>query len=83
MTRRDFINVGSAAGSALVLNNFQTKAAPLNVQTASGFQLLIFATNWGFQGNWEEFCTKIKRDGYDGAEIIKTCWPQFRQDQFM
>ncbi|HTF17476.1 MAG TPA: hypothetical protein VK658_05350, partial [Chryseolinea sp.] len=59
----------SAAGSALMLDSFQAKAAPLNNQTAPGFQLLIFATNWGYPGNWEEFCTKIKRDGYDGAEI--------------
>jgi sugar phosphate isomerase/epimerase len=69
MNRRDFINVGSAAGSALMLNNFKAKAAPLNMHTAQGFQLLIFATNWGYQGTWEEFCMKIKRDGYDGAEI--------------
>jgi len=69
MNRRDFIHVGSAAGSALMLDSFQAKAAPLNNQTAPGFQLLIFATNWGYPGNWEEFCTKIKRDGYDGAEI--------------
>ena len=69
MNRRDFIQVGSAAGSALMLNSVHAQAAPANVQAAAGYQLLIFATNWGYQGNWEAFCTKIKRDGYDGAEI--------------
>lgn len=69
MNRRDFMHVGSAAGSALMLDGFQLKAASKNDQQASGFQLLIFATNWGYQGDWEAFCTKIKRDGYDGAEI--------------
>lgn len=69
MNRRNFIRVGSAAGSALMLDNLQVKAAPVNDHTAQGFQLLIFATNWGYQGNWESFCAKIKRDGYDGAEI--------------
>ena len=35
---------------------------------AAGFELLIFATNWGFNGSWDEFCSRIKKDGYDGAE---------------
>lgn len=69
MNRRDFIQAGSAAGSALMLNGIQASGATVNHQSAAGYQLLIFATNWGYQGNWESFCAKIKRDGYDGAEI--------------
>lgn len=45
-------------------------ATPLNSPTTQqGFQLLIFATNWGYTGSWEQFCSQIKHDGYDGAEI--------------
>jgi sugar phosphate isomerase/epimerase len=29
----------------------------------------MLATNWGYGGSWDEFCTKIKGDGYDGAEV--------------
>jgi len=69
MNRRDFIHVGSVAGTMLMLDNFQAKAGPLDGYSAPGYQLLIFATNWGYQGSWETFCAKIRRDGYDGAEI--------------
>ncbi|MEJ1238344.1 sugar phosphate isomerase/epimerase [Chryseolinea sp. T2] len=69
MNRRNFIQIGSAAGSAVMLEAIQAKGTPINETKSSGFELLIFATNWGYQGNWESFCTKIKRDGYDGAEI--------------
>ena len=31
--------------------------------------LTIMATNWGFKGNLEEFCTAAKKDGYDGIEV--------------
>jgi sugar phosphate isomerase/epimerase len=70
MTRRDFINVGTATGSLLLLDNLQAMARPLpETKSSVAFQLLIFATNWGYTGSWEQFCSKIKSDGYDGAEI--------------
>jgi sugar phosphate isomerase/epimerase len=37
-------------------------------RAAPGFELVILATNWGFEGSWEQFCSKIKDLGYDGAE---------------
>jgi len=33
-----------------------------------GYELLVFATNWGYEGSWDQFCAKIKKLGYDGAE---------------
>lgn len=39
---------------------------------APGFKLIILATNWGFPGSIDAFCTAIKKEGYDGAEIW---WP--------
>lgn len=69
MKRRDFIGVSTALSSALVLDNLQALATPLKHAAAPGFELLIFATKWGYGGSYEEFCAQIKRDGYDGAEI--------------
>lgn len=36
------------------------------------FTLLILATNWGFTGSLDEYCAKVKKEGYDGIEIW---WP--------
>jgi sugar phosphate isomerase/epimerase len=70
MTRRDFINASTITGSALLLDNLQAIAKPLHpTNPHPNFQLLIFATNWGYTGTWEQFCSQIKTDGYDGAEI--------------
>lgn len=37
-----------------------------------GFQLIVLATNWGFEGSTDAFCAKAKQEGYDGIEIW---WP--------
>ncbi len=42
------------------------------------FELKILATNWGFNGTINEYCSKVKRDGYDGIEIW---WPTEKKDQ--
>ncbi|HEV8284557.1 MAG TPA: TIM barrel protein [Chitinophagaceae bacterium] len=42
------------------------------------FDLKILATNWGFHGSIDEYCSKVKRDGYDGIEIW---WPMEKKDQ--
>lgn len=44
----------------------------------NSFAIKIFATNWGFSGNTEEFCAKVKQEGYDGIEIW---WPMERAGQ--
>ncbi|WP_235921051.1 sugar phosphate isomerase/epimerase family protein [Foetidibacter luteolus] len=44
----------------------------------SNFQLKILATNWGFSGTMDEFCSKVKHEGYDGFEIW---WPAEQQGQ--
>ena len=35
----------------------------------SNFKLKILATNWGYTGTVDEYCAKVKKDGYDGIEI--------------
>ena len=42
------------------------------------FELKILATNWGFGGTIDEYCSKVKHDGYDGIEIW---WPSEKKDQ--
>ena len=44
----------------------------------NSFAIKIFATNWGFGGNTEEFCEKAKQEGYDGIEIW---WPMEKAGQ--
>jgi len=58
------------SGTAAMINPLNAFNAPLKSSPpAPGFELLIFGTNWGFNGSWDDFCSRIKREGYDGAEI--------------
>jgi len=41
--------------------------APL--QFNNKLSLKILGTNWGFSGDYEAFCSAIKKEGYDGIEI--------------
>lgn len=56
-------------GTALTLNALESLAKPLNFNSKSGYSLLVFATNWGFNGSWDAFCSKAKQAGYDGIEV--------------
>lgn len=56
--------------TAALINPLEAFNVPMKSEPfSSGFELLIFATNWGYGGSWDEFCSKIKKDGYDGAEV--------------
>lgn len=70
LTRRKFITLSAASGTAAaIINPVHTFAKRKETAPAKpGFKLLIFATNWGFSGSWDTFCAKIKQAGYDGAE---------------
>jgi sugar phosphate isomerase/epimerase len=52
----------------MIINPVQAISSSKKIKPATGFELLILATNWGFEGTWEDFCTRIKKEGYDGAE---------------
>lgn len=53
----------------MLLNSLDTYAtSAAHTKAAAGFGLLIFATNWGYEGSWDQFCAKIRKLGYDGAE---------------
>jgi sugar phosphate isomerase/epimerase len=42
------------------------------------FELKILATNWGFAGTLDAYCSKVKKEGYDGIEIW---WPMEKAGQ--
>lgn len=68
ISRRKFLKITAVSGAATsIMNPLKTTAQPMR-SAAAGFELLIFATNWGFNGTWNTFCEKIKSEGYDGAE---------------
>jgi sugar phosphate isomerase/epimerase len=69
LSRRKFLTITAMTGTQLAFNSLETFAHPLTVPQQNGFSLLIFATNWGFTGSWDDFCSKIKQLGYDGAEV--------------
>ena len=72
LNRRKFITSSAAASTGLLLTSRTSFAKPITPDSQSGYSLLIFATNWGFTGSWDEFASKIKQAGYDGAELW---WP--------
>ena len=43
----------------------------------TSFSLKVLATNWGFQGTIDEYCSLVKKEGYDGIEIW---WPIEKKD---
>lgn len=65
-------------GTHVALSNLESLARPISTHGRDGYSLMIFATNWGYAGTWEEFCQKIRKLGYDGAEL----WlPQSESDR--
>lgn len=70
LNRRDFITaIGAISGATTMATHLNSFAQPMEgTNITAGFQTMIFATNWGYDGTWDEFCSKIKKLGYDGAE---------------
>jgi sugar phosphate isomerase/epimerase len=73
LNRRNFLGLTAAAGPAIFLPSADIFATPFKPSTVNkNFELKILATNWGFNGNTEQFCATAKKAGYDGIEIW---WP--------
>ena len=72
--RRQFLGMTTSAATALMLsslNKISSSTQP-SFSMNKDFELKILATNWGFTGTTDEFCSKAKKEGYDGIEIW---WP--------
>ncbi len=67
LTRREFIATTSVGLFSSYLSSFGNPVS--RDENQSGYELLIFATDWGFKGSVDEFCKKIKEAGYNGAEV--------------
>ena len=78
--RRKFIETTASATAALMLTSIPTfaKAKSSKENMNNNFELKLLATNWGFEGTMDEYCGKVKKEGYDGIEIW---WPMEKKDQ--
>ncbi|TMI83711.1 MAG: sugar phosphate isomerase/epimerase, partial [Bacteroidetes bacterium] len=79
LNRRNFLGLGASSSAALLLSldTFSSTNKPAFTMSKE-FELKILATNWGFGGTIDEYCSKVKHDGYDGIEIW---WPTEKKDQ--
>jgi sugar phosphate isomerase/epimerase len=80
INRREFLGLGSSAGTALLLSSLESSSSihqPAFIMD-NKFDLKIMGTSWGFTGTTEEFCAKAKQEGYDGIEMW---WPMNKKDQ--
>jgi len=80
LNRRNFLELGTSSTAALLfssLDEFSLTNKPELTMNKS-FELKILATNWGFEGTVDEYCSKVKQHGYDGIEIW---WPTERKAQ--
>lgn len=46
--------------------------------STKNLNLKVLATNWGFNGSLQAYCSKVKEEGYDGIEIW---WPMEKKGQ--
>lgn len=67
LNRRQFLSTAALTGGGTWLN--ASALTPFKAKRKADFSLIILATNWGFQGTYDEFCAKAKADGYDGVEV--------------
>jgi sugar phosphate isomerase/epimerase len=80
LNRRNFLQTSGSATTALLLTSLEGIASSHqpNFTMNDTFKLKLLATNWGFPGSLEEYCAKVKKEGYDGIEIW---WPLEKKDQ--
>jgi sugar phosphate isomerase/epimerase len=73
------LQTGISAATAMMLSSLDSFASPQsNNNMNTNFQLKILATSWGFDGTTDQYCAKVKKEGYDG---IETWWPMKKEEQ--
>lgn len=68
MNRRNFIT-NTLASTAALATSTDVLAQKSN---KTNLEVLVLATNWGFEGSNDDLCKKVKGLGYDGIEVW---WP--------
>ena len=71
MNRRNFITKTMASTATLAMSSM-----PKTIKT--NLEVIVLATNWGFEGTIDALCAKVKKAGYDGFELW---WPTKEADQ--
>lgn len=66
MKRREFIET-SILGAALAAGPLRSQ--PATRSTTPAMKIQVLATSWGDRDSIEDFCRKIKGQGYDGLEL--------------
>ena len=64
--RRTFLHNGATLAASMPFLPFLDK---FKSQSIGKNRVNIYATNWGFKGDLDEFCSKAKENGYTGIEI--------------
>jgi len=77
ISRRGFLSLST---TALLASIDQVAASNAFVKNfgQKNMDLKILATNWGYTGSLDEYCAKVKQEGYDGIEIW---WPTDEQER--
>jgi sugar phosphate isomerase/epimerase len=79
LNRRNFLELTASSTAALMFSlDAFSSSHKTNFPVNKNFELKILASNWGFNGTLEQYCAKVKQEGYDGIEIW---WPTEKKDQ--
>lgn len=72
--RRKFIQQSAAATTAAFIHPLLQNISDEKILSPAtpGYELIVLATDWGFNGNRDAFCAAAKKEGYDGIEVW---WP--------
>ena len=63
LKRKDFIGIAATASIGSMLPAWQTLKPEINKMShKASYQLMVLATNWGFQGSINEFCAAAKKE---------------------
>lgn len=68
-TRRKFLAQASAIGAGMTLPGMAMKPEALQHQAKEGFGIKVYLGKWGFQGSNDDFCKRVKEEGFDGVEV--------------
>jgi sugar phosphate isomerase/epimerase len=80
LNRRNFLQTVGSATTVLQLSSLEVLASSPkpDLTMNNNFKLKLLATNWGFNGELDAYCAKVKKEGYDGIEIW---WPLEKKAQ--
>ena len=77
MNRKNFLQLASLSTTGLLFNGIANSIPP-KAGGKAGYEVVVLATNWGFNGTIDKFCEAVKKEGYDGVELW---WPMDKKGQ--